>query len=615
MKPLYISSKDLDLAAVNKGLTELVLQENAAVALARKIRKNVPKNSRILAICGSGNNAADAIAALRMLQGSYKCEVMLTKENLNQNAQTQLNIAINYGVTTTTKFYESKNYAAFVDGVFGSGLKGEVPPEIALLFDRINRLDTFKLSVDTPSGIDEEGRVRGAAFCADATVSMGVLKLGLFSDMAKDFVGKVSVANLGVESALFGEGDKFKVDKFGEKHGKQKCDFLLESEDLIRPKRNFKNCHKGDFGHAFVVCGEMDGAANLASLSALRVGAGRVSMVFCDEFDSTAVQSQKEKSKELAVREKTANVVKSTGGFGDSAKNFEFSTDKNANFIDINDSSVSEVKFENGFDESFGGGFNSGGFGAGFSSGFGGGVGFVEIDRGVAGVEISSERGDGLNGARGRKEGASSVDSEKDAAKSGGEGGKKSGVVREPKSISVMKKRSFEGATAVSVGSGLGSAEFDLASVANLPCVLDADVFYKKEILAFLDKKDTILTPHPKEFAALLGVSTREVVENRFSLARKFSREHKAVLVLKGANPLIAYAGVLYVAHTGTPVLAKGGSGDVLTGIIVGLLAQGYSPLEAALNGVLMHIEAARAFKGNDFSMTPEDLVECLRFV
>ena len=100
--------------------------------------------------------------------------------------------------------------------------------------------------------------------------------------------------------------------------------------------------------------------------------------------------------------------------------------------------------------------------------------------------------------------------------------------------------------------------------------------------------KESILTPHPKEFERLFGKSENEFERN--ALQRKKAQEHGVFIVLKGANTAIACPdGACWFNTTGNPGMATGGSGDVLTGILTGLLAQGYPPQAASLLGVYLH--------------------------
>ncbi len=149
----------------------------------------------------------------------------------------------------------------------------------------------------------------------------------------------------------------------------------------------------------------------------------------------------------------------------------------------------------------------------------------------------------------------------------------------------------------VGVGPGLGkevqSQEAMKLLIQNFrrPMVIDADALgilaENKTWLSFLPP-NSILTPHPKEFERLAGTWKNDF--EKLDLARSFSKKFKIILVLKGANTSICLPDERsYFNSTGNPGMATAGSGDVLTGIITGLLAQNYSPIHAALLGVYLH--------------------------
>jgi NAD(P)H-hydrate epimerase len=155
----------------------------------------------------------------------------------------------------------------------------------------------------------------------------------------------------------------------------------------------------------------------------------------------------------------------------------------------------------------------------------------------------------------------------------------------------------FDRCTAIGVGPGIGTSEATarllklLIQEAPAPLVIDADALNilseNKTWLAFLPK-GTILTPHPKEFERLTEKFTND--HARLMAAKAFAVRHGVVLVLKGAYTAIcAPDGRTYFNATGNPGMAKGGSGDALTGIITGLRAQGLDPLSSALLGVHAH--------------------------
>ncbi|WQT49061.1 NAD(P)H-hydrate dehydratase [Helicobacter pylori] len=172
--------------------------------------------------------------------------------------------------------------------------------------------------------------------------------------------------------------------------------------------------------------------------------------------------------------------------------------------------------------------------------------------------------------------------------------------------------------SAFALGMGLENIPKDFKKWLELaPCVLDAGVFYHKEVLQALEK-EAILTPHPKEFLSLLksvgiNISMLELLDNKLEIARDFSQKYpKVVLLLKGANTLIAHQGRVFINNLGSVALAKAGSGDVLAGLILSLLSQNYTPLDAAINASLAHALAGLEFK-NNYALTPLDLIEKIK--
>lgn len=546
MKKIFFSTEELDARASAKfGLSEQILMENAAGRIESEIRKRLKKGSRILALCGGGNNGADAMAALRRLSGDFNCTALCVLQNRSAAGKFQADAARAAGVKfidiasakddcghvegvsskdtcthegvggsylkgaseprgereslsgadiscdgdklsakfTSAKFEiaargdecgnlgsecgepsilrdEITSADCIIDGIFGSGLNKPVSSEICEILSLANSSKALKIAVDVPSGIDKSGRVLGGAFCADLTIAMGALKLALFSDGAKDQVGRIKVANLGISRSNFEKESEY---------------FLLQKSDLKLPLRTKQNTNKGDFGHTYVVSGQMSGAAQMAALAAHAIGSGLVSVV----------------------------------------------SDEPLNLSPI-----------------------------------------------------------------------------------------------------LMQKSSFDAARVVVCGCGLGERKIDLAALRGKSCVIDADLCYEREILSLLNaNSNLILTPHPKEFCSLLKIagiadlSVSELQERRFELARAWSEKFSGVLVLKGANTLIAQAGIIYVCDKGSAALAKGGSGDVLAGLIGGLLAQGYSPLQASICGVLAHALAARAFAKNSYALNPLDLIEEVKWL
>ena len=149
-----------------------------------------------------------------------------------------------------------------------------------------------------------------------------------------------------------------------------------------------------------------------------------------------------------------------------------------------------------------------------------------------------------------------------------------------------------------------------------LPAVIDADginlLSDNIELLCEC-KAPVILTPHPAEMARLCAASVEEVETNRIEIARNFAKKYNCILVLKGANTIVASPeGEISFNLTGNPGMSTGGSGDVLAGIIVSLLAQGFSPIDAAKYGVFLHGKAGdeAAAKHGERGMLPSDIIE-----
>lgn len=478
MKPLYKSTNELDLRAIREfGLTEEILMENASSSIEHFIRKKFKKKSLILGIVGSGNNGADVLGSLRMLCGDYKCIALIVgsikKNNLHINRAEKSGVKI-YCINKDFLDNSHKNiklidpkkkwfdkFDCIVDGIFGSGLNKNIQDYCFDIIKKVNKSKAYRLACDVPSGLDKDGIIRGICFNANSTICMGALKIGLYSDMAKDFVGKVTVANLGISFVNFKTKTK---------------SYLLEKNDIKLPTRKLQNTNKGSYGHVFAIVGKKDGAAKMALLAASCVGAGLVSAISdCDISLPMHIMKDNKISQKMNV--------------------------------------------------------------------------------GIVGPGIGIENVQRLN--------------------------------------------------------------FD--DFKHKILVVDADMFYDDCVLDLASKKQNVLTPHPKEFASLLSIAgifhgnTHEIQLRRFELACKFSELYPATLVLKGSNTIIAKNGKIFIMPFGSPALAKGGSGDVLAGIIAGLLAQGYKPLKAAKVGTLIHAFASRKFKKHSFCLKPQDIIKGIK--
>ena len=181
----------------------------------------------------------------------------------------------------------------------------------------------------------------------------------------------------------------------------------------------------------------------------------------------------------------------------------------------------------------------------------------------------------------------------------------------------------LEGKAVLALGPGLGQESETQAAIRRialdcpLPVVIDADGLnafagHAGELAA--RRVETILTPHPGELGRLLGVSTAQIQEDRVAAARGAAEETGAIVVLKGHLSLIASGTAVFVNPTGNPGMATGGTGDVLTGLIAGLIAQGLDALDATVLAVYLHGLAGdlAAERLGEIALAAGDLVEML---
>jgi NAD(P)H-hydrate epimerase len=171
----------------------------------------------------------------------------------------------------------------------------------------------------------------------------------------------------------------------------------------------------------------------------------------------------------------------------------------------------------------------------------------------------------------------------------------------------------------MAVGPGLGTGDWgrtllDAALMVPRPLLLDADALNLLAQQPF-QRDHWVLTPHPGEAAHLLGIDTATVQADRFAAGQQLTKRYGGVVVLKGAGSLVATAGQTpQVITAGNPGMASGGMGDVLTGIIASLIAQGLPLFAAARLGVWLHAQAAdQAAAAGERGLLASDLMPYLR--
>ena len=456
MQKIFDEVNSLDKRCYEKfALSEDILMEHAASSMYDFIESKFEENKSILIVCGSGNNGADGIALARLLHKKYDVNLYFAKEPKSTMAKIQLQRAKSLDIKIVKEIFEGD---IIVDCLFGTGLNKPLDEKSINLLNTLNSYNSYKIACDIPSGIDNLGQVKTIAFEADTTITMGALKTSLFSDIAKDYVGEIIVANLGVQREVY----EIETNKY-----------LLDESDMKLPFRNKKNAHKGTYGHLNVYVGDKKGAGIISSKAAFGFGVGLVSAVSHENLDLPYHIMQ------------TQNIS--------------------------------------------------------------------------------------------------------------------------------------ENCTAIAIGMGLGKYETnEIREILNskIPKIIDADLFYDKIVLECFNQ-EVVLTPHPKEFVSLLklcdiaNITIDELQNNRFLYVEKFCQKYpNVVLLLKGTNVIISQKDKLYVNSFGSAVLSKGGSGDVLSGLIGSLLAQGYKPLDSAITASLAHAIAGRNYSKNNYSLIPSDLVE-----
>lgn len=240
----------------------------AAVLMGRE-----EKTKKILAVCGTGNNGGDGVAAARILcQQGYHAAVTVIgdPDHMTEEMQRQIEIAVNCDVPVLpVSSIADHEFDILLDGVFGIGLSREVEGVYERVLDQMNESDATIYALDVPSGIHAgTGAVLGTAVRADCTITFGIHKLGLVLHPGCEYAGEVVVGDIGFPEVSI-------ASVIPES-------YYYEPEDLfaLMPSRPVYS-HKGTFGKILIVAGSetMTGAAYLAAKAAYSVGAGLVKVL------------------------------------------------------------------------------------------------------------------------------------------------------------------------------------------------------------------------------------------------------------------------------------------------------------------------------------------------
>ena len=544
--------RELDRMVQKMGVSALLLMENAGRALAHHsmdlldegehfFPKGIEKSSRaahmttrhakrgtIVVLAGPGQNGSDGFCAARHLAAhGYEVKVGLfgKKEDLPYEASLNYEVLRAYPIEVLPLDFENPQATVeqlgspdlVIDALLGIGTKGPPRFPIDLAVKWANSQGVPIVACDIPTGISADtGEVYEPCIRANTTVTMGYAKIGLLSYPGRMFAGNVVVENLSFPRDLVaGSAEPVKIDMISENI---QCTVpapleimtqAVFSEDVrpLFPQRQ-EDHHKGLSGHVMVIAGSlgMAGASVLCAKSALRAGAGTVTLVCPGKIYEVCASA----APEVMVLP-----------YGDSKA---FTPD--------------------------------------------------------------------------------------------------------PKSFRMVKDK-LEKTDAIAIGPGWGrgpsQTEFlkeMLPFVLNIPCVVDADaLFALAELggLAYLEQLhgEFILTPHPGEMAILRSMGVSELNRDRPAVARRAAMESGSVVCLKGAGTCTAGPrGELFINTSGTAAMATAGSGDVLTGVIAGLGAQGLAALDSAVVGVFWHGtagEMAHENKGS-YGILAGDIVDYLPY-
>lgn len=472
----------------NEPVDSIDLMERAAAKCCEWLTGQNYFQKHIHIFCGKGNNGGDGLAIARILiNKSYAVTVYILEFGNIGTADFQTNLERLHACSTDIHFIQSPEFfpliddnAVIIDALFGTGLNKPLEGISAALVDHINKFKATIIAIDLPSGLAADSTSKNTPVVkATYTLSFQNYKLAFLLPENENCCGKVQLLDIGLHK-------KFAM--------QEQVVFELTDQQLMRsiykPRKRFS--HKGNFGHAALLCGSygMMGAAVLSATSCLRSGAGKLTC-YIPKCGYEIVQ--------IAVPEAMCVVT------GDDH---------------------------------------------------------------------------------------------------------------------ILKADSIKKFDAIGIGPGIGLQATHGSLLKNIfsnfakPLLVDADALNVLAtdiaLLASIPPR-SVLTPHPKEFERLFGTTTNDF--ERLQLALQKSKEYNIYIVLKGHFSFISTPeGKGFFNNTGNPGMATAGSGDVLSGIITGLLASGYNALQSCLLGTYLHGLAGNfaAAKFSEEAMIAGDITDFL---
>lgn len=484
-----------DMQALDKHMIEkchipsIVLMENAAFGMTSVISQRFDKATKIIAVCGAGNNGGDGFAAARQLEAKgYEVKVCLVGKADTLRGDAAANAAffgpriVEIEDEQTAKTHISElSGCVVIDAVFGVGLARDVIGLHAGVIKLINESGAYVVACDIASGIDADtGAVRGIAVRADETVTFQCAKPGHLLFPGRDHTDALTVKEIGVAHG-FTQG-------------------LMGYADKVTLQRRNADTHKSSYGKLACIAGSQgfSGAGLMCVSAALRAGAGLV---------TAGVPACLQSVFSACMPESITFALDDFPG------------------------------------------------------------------------KLSESCIDGLN-------------------------------------------KLMDGKTALAAGPGLSTSEGAAAAVRYLVTHYDIRKVFDADALNIIaqdtgilaqKKGDIVLTPHAKEFSRLSGIPIEEIKQDPLTHAQAFAKRYGIILLLKGATTIVTDGDRTMFVTAGTPGMARGGSGDVLTGVIGGLMCGGREggkeAFEAAVAGAYICGKAGEAAARDlgELSMTAMD--------
>ena len=470
------------------GIPGIVLMENAGRGATQILfdKFHDLTQKKVAVVAGRGNNGGDGFVIARYLaQKGIDVTVYLLaqSENIKGDAAANLKLLAPLAIPVIeipNQNVFSANKAAlvhqnvWVDAILGTGLKSEVKDYFRSVIDFMNQSGKPIFAVDIPSGLDSDtGQPCGTCICAQATATFAFAKTGHMLFPGAKFTGTLEIVDIGIPPHIV--------------EAVRPWQYLLTTE-RVRAYFNPRppDAHKGNSGHLLVLAGSpgKTGAAAMTALSAMRMGAGLVTLGIPQSLNPV-LEAQ-------VLEVMTCPLPESVNGMLDE----------------------------------------------------------------------------------------SSLD-----------------VIREL----------LPGKKCLAIGPGIGTTAdtqnlvHRMIQECTIPMVMDADglncLAGNTKLLKDI-QAPAVLTPHPGEMARLTDTTPDQIQKDRIACTRDLAEKFKVHVVLKGARTVIAHPdGRVFVNPTGNPGMASGGMGDVLTGMIAGLITQGFSVESATHAGVFLHGAAADALE------------------